>query len=160
MRKSLLLLAAAATLASAGNGPAVAQAANQVRAHANMCMPATNDLTRSTQGIKNTTTGNRSVYCGFEVRESTSPGYDNFHVLVRNTGSVERSVSCYWTSGDPNTGYATATTTDTIPNDGEAHYLVGFDLSRPGQYATLNVRCALPPGVALEYISLEPYTPT
>ena len=159
MNKHSLLLAAIVA-AAAATVPGPAAALDQVRAHANMCMPATNDLTRYTYGIKNTTTGNRSVYCGFEVREGDSIGYDNFNAVVRNTGSVARVMTCYWTSGDPyGGGYSSVTTSAEIPADGEPHALSGFELGRPSYVATLGVRCTLPPGTALEKINLEPIFP-
>jgi hypothetical protein len=122
--------------------------------HGSMCNPATLDLTRTTYGLRNNTTGNRSVYCGFEVREAGSTGYYLIGVTLRNYASVERSITCYWSSGQPYTGgYATTTTVLTLPaNGGLPDVTYGDSLSRPNSYATLGVRCALPPGVAIDLV--------
>jgi hypothetical protein len=142
-------------------GPASPAATHQTMAHANMCMPATNDLTRTTNGIRNNTTGSRSVYCGFEVRDGTSDGYSLFGVTLRNYGAVSRNVSCYWTSGEPfSGGYSSVTTVQDLPADGGTpHIVYGDNLTRPNLYATLGLRCALPPGVAMDWIEIHANEP-
>ena len=153
----VLALAAIVALAGAGSVSALYVT---TYAHAGMCSPATNDLTRTTYGIRNNTTGNRSVYCGFEIRDRYAPDYFSYGVYLRNHGATERSATCYWTSGTPGGGgYASATTTVALPADGEIHFMYGSNLSRPNEYATLGVRCVLPPGVALEYLEFNAQEP-
>jgi hypothetical protein len=160
LRKYSVLLMSA-VVAVAGSAAATAAVSNITKAHANMCMPATNDLTRTTNGIRNNTTGSRSVYCGFEVRDIDATGYDTFGVTLRNYGSVARTVTCYWTSGQPYSGgYSSATTVLTLqPDGGLPDSTYGHTLSRPNTSATLGLRCALPPGVAMDLIEVYPIEP-
>jgi hypothetical protein len=158
-KRSVLL---AVLVFAVGALPAAATLSHRTFAHANLCSPATNDLTRTTNGIRNNTTGNRSVYCGLESHDGASSGYIQVSVALRNYGAVERTVSCYWTSGSPlGGGYATATTTVALPVDSgaEPHIAYAYDLARPTAFAMLGLRCALPPGVAMEAIEAYANTP-
>ena len=158
MNKIVVVLAVAAVVALAATDCESTHLGTYV--HPGQCNPATNDLTRTTNGIRNTTTGNRSVYCGFEVRDRYSLRFTVLATTLRNHGSVERSVTCYWTSGQPHSGgFATATKTVSLPPGGLAHPNT-FNLSRPNEFAALGLRCALPPDVALEYIELLAEDPT
>ena len=155
MRKIPVLLAAALATAS-GTAPASQSAANtNINAHANMCMPATNDLTRTSQGIRNDTNGNRGVFCGFENREGQSQSYELFGVTLRNYSGVQRTVTCYWQSGEPffEGGYATYNlSVHLLPDGGLAHIHYGTNLSRPNSNSSLGLRCTLPPGTAMDQI--------
>ena len=157
----LTALPFAVLVCAVGALPASAALSHRTFAHASICMPATNDLTRSTNGIRNNTAGNRSVYCGFESQDGTSTYYIQVSVALRNYAQVERTVSCYWTSGSPfGGGYATATTTTVLAVDnGEPHAATAVSLSRPNLLSTVGVRCALPPGTAMDIIEVYADTP-
>ena len=152
MRKRTFLLAAALAavpaLAPATGGPAT----NMIMAHGNMCMPATNDLTRNSFGIRNNTTGNRAVYCGFQVREGASASFEVLFLALRNYGQTNRVVACNWRSGDPYSGYSTLAMNIEVAADAQPHSLTGYELSRPSANSSLNLYCVLPPGVSLEHI--------
>ena len=155
-------LPAAAIVAALSAMPASAVVSHNTMAHATSCNPTTNDLTYTTNGIRNNTTGNRSVYCGFEVREGSWMTYQELKVGVRNYANVERTVTCYATSGSPfGGGYSTATIPKPLAADGgDIHEINIYNLSRPIHTASLVIRCVLPPGTALDAIQIYPLDPS
>jgi hypothetical protein len=154
MRKSIVLLAVAVATACGVADAATTAANTNINAHANMCMPATNDLTRTSLGIRNDTTGNRGVYCGFQIREGLSESYEIFGVTLRNYGASTQVVNCYWLSGEPfEGGYATYTqSVQLLANGGTPTIFYGTNLGRPNSSSSLGLRCALPPGTAMDHI--------
>jgi hypothetical protein len=156
------VLLAAAVAAAVSATPASAVVSHHTAAHANMCMPATNDLTRGTNGIRNNTTGNRSVYCGFEGRDYDSDYYNYVSVVLRNYGSVTRTVNCYWTSGYPlSGGYSSASVAAYMPADGgAAHEFALYNFSKPTVGSGLGLRCVLPPDTAMDLITVEAHDPS
>jgi hypothetical protein len=155
MRKPTVLVAAACLAVLATPSHAANTATMQIHAHGNVCMPATNDLTRTSTGIRNNTTGNRAVYCGFEVREGGATNYSALGVELRNHGSVDRTVTCYWTIGTNYSGYSSVTVTAVVLADGGApHIYYANNVSRSDTNATLGLRCTLPPGILLEGVEV------
>ena len=162
MNKPAVLLAAAAVAALSSVPANGALTFEKTFAHANLCNPTTNDLTYGTYGVRNNTTANRSIYCGFEIRDYASPEYDEVALILRNYAGVTRTATCYLHSGYPlGGGYSTASISAILLADGgDPHEYLVTNLSRPVIGASLGVRCVLPPGVQLDFIRIYANDPS
>ena len=161
MKRIHALFAATVVAAAFATPSSSAEVSRDMTSHPSLCMPATNDLTRTTYGIRNNTKGNRSVYCGFEVTTQNVDYYSYLAIAFRNYDTVPRTVTCYWTTGQPYFGgYNTASGSVVLPADnGDMHELAVTHLSRPSAYAALGLRCVMPPGTSLDNIETFGHDP-